>query len=456
LYFNTLIRYGFLTAAITLAWVSDAKAVAIPLFGTGTNANNVVQPAGTPDPHYTVSYGPPSVTGPAVVDSFHGDPDPGGAWVADQPNAAWISVANAIEGLPAGVQIGYTTTFDLTGLDPATVSISIRWAVDDSGTGVFLNGVQIPGSAVPRNGSGPTTEPWAHFTALTLDSQHQTFLPGKNTLAFVQDASDGVVDGVIVQISGTATPFAVTLPQINPGGIVPIYSLSTTIQPGSWISIYGTNLASAPATWNGDFPKTLGGTSVNINNKAAYLWYVSPGQLNVQAPDDPATGPVSVEVTTANGKATGSVTLASVNPSFSLLDAQHVAGIILRLDGTGAFGSGPGSYDVIGPTGRTLGFQTHAVKAGDIISLFGVGFGPTDPPVPAGQVISVQGGAKLTNPVTVLIGNAPVTPSFAGLTQAGLYQLNLTVPAGIGSGELALVAQTGGVQTQASVILSAE
>jgi uncharacterized protein (TIGR03437 family) len=52
------------------------------------------------------------------------------------------------------------------------------------------------------------------------------------------------------------------------------------------VSIYGTNLASGTTIWNGDFPVSLGGTSVEIDGKPAYLEFVSPGQINLQAPDD--------------------------------------------------------------------------------------------------------------------------------------------------------------------------
>ncbi|HUE01743.1 MAG TPA: hypothetical protein VMR62_19380, partial [Bryobacteraceae bacterium] len=76
-------------------------------------------------------------------------------------------------------------------------------------------------------------------------------------------------------------------PSISPGGVVPIYSTVNTIEPGEWVTIYGTNLASQTAFWNGDFPTTLGGTSVRIDGKAAYLMFVSPGQINVQASSSP-------------------------------------------------------------------------------------------------------------------------------------------------------------------------
>src|SRR6202034_3396233 len=137
---------------------------------------------------------------------------------------------------------------------------------------------------------------------------------------------------------------------------------------------------------NGNFPTSLGGTTVTINGKAAYLSFVSPGLINLQAPNDTAIGTVPVVVTTANGSATSNVTLAQFGPSFLLLDAKHVAGIILRSDGSGAYGGGP--YDIIAPTGTSLGYKTVSAKASDTIVLFGTGFGPTTPAVSAGQAFS--------------------------------------------------------------------
>ncbi len=240
-------------------------------------------------------------------------------------------------------------------------------------------------------------------------------------------------------------------PSITPGGVVPIYSSVNTIQPGSWISIYGSNLAVAPASWNGDFPALLGGTSVTINGKAAYLWYVSPGQINAQAPDDPTIGIVNVTVKTAGGTATSTVTLAQFGPSFSVFAGGHVAGIILRTDGSGAYGGG--TYDILGPTGTSLGFPTVAAKAGDTLELFGVGFGPTNPTVLAGQVYS--GVAAATNSVQLLINNIPVLPGFTGIVEAGLYQINVVqLPAGLGTGDVPLLATVGGVQTPTGVVIS--
>jgi uncharacterized protein (TIGR03437 family) len=241
-------------------------------------------------------------------------------------------------------------------------------------------------------------------------------------------------------------------PRITSGGVVPIFNSSTTIQPGSWVSIFGNNLATGTATWNNDFPLTLGDISVTIDGKLAYLWYVSPTQINLQAPDDGNTGKsVNVVVTTPTGIATSTVTLGQFGPSFSVLDGKHVAGIILRSDGSGAYGGG--TYDILGPTGTSLGYKTVAARAGDTLELFGIGFGPTNPVVLAGKAFT--GAAQTTSSVVVSINGNTLNPTFAGLTSAGLYQINLVqIPAGVGSGDVALLATVSGTQTQTGVLLS--
>jgi uncharacterized protein (TIGR03437 family) len=256
--------------------------------------------------------------------------------------------------------------------------------------------------------------------------------------------------------ASASLPLIITTPGVNlsiaPGGVVPIDSTMNTIQPGEWISIYGSNLGVGQWTWNGDFPEALGGASVTINGKPGYLSYVSPSQINLQAPDDTTVGSVPVVVQTVNGTVTAAVTLAQTAPSFCLLNGAHVAGIILRSDGSGAYGGG--TYDIIGPTGNSFGYPTVAAKAGDAISLFAVGFGPTSEVVPSGQPFS--GAAPTGLAVTLLINKANVVSTFTGLSSAGLYQINLTVPAGLTSGDVPIEAIVGGAQTPSGNLISLE
>jgi uncharacterized protein (TIGR03437 family) len=243
-----------------------------------------------------------------------------------------------------------------------------------------------------------------------------------------------------------------TAPVITPGGVVPVYSSVPVIQPGSWVSIYGTNLANGTFFWSGNFPTSLGSTSVTIDNKPAYLWFVSPTQINLQAPDDTATGLVSIAVTTASGTKASTVTLAPQGPSFLLLgDNKHVVGEIATPNGTGAYANG--TYDLVGPS-DTFSYSTRPVNPGETLVLYGVGFGPTTPHVPAGQNPTV---VALTNsPITVTIGGVRANFAFAGInTEAGLYQINVVVP-NTPSGDQALQATVNGVLTPAGPVVTVQ
>lgn len=243
-----------------------------------------------------------------------------------------------------------------------------------------------------------------------------------------------------------------TSPKIYPNGIVTAGSSVPIIEPGSWVSIYGSDLASGTFVWNGDFPTSLGRVSVTINSKPAYLWFVSPTQINLQAPDDPTTGLVTVVVNTPDGSASSTVTLSPYAPSFSLLgDGRHVAAEIATPNGTGAYFNG--TYDLAGPL-NAFSYSTRPVKAGETLILYGTGFGPTNPRAPAGQVKS--SGSPTTSPVTVTIGGVAANVAFAGMTQAGLYQLNVTVPAGPGSGDEAIQATVNGIQTQQGAVVTVQ
>jgi uncharacterized protein (TIGR03437 family) len=232
--------------------------------------------------------------------------------------------------------------------------------------------------------------------------------------------------------------------------IVPLDGTQAVIQPGEWISIFGTNLAAEPMAWKGDFPTSLGGTSVEIDGRPAFLQFVSSGQINAQAPDDTTRGLVSVVVTTGGVKATSYVTLSDFAPAFTLLDTKHVSAIILRRNHSGAFGGG--TYDILGPTGNSFGYPTVAARAGDKVELFAVGLGPTTPAVAAGAPFS--GAAPIKSKISLTINNLEVKPHFVGLSSAGVYQINFRVPFGLGEGDVPIRAVVGSMQTQPGAVFS--
>ncbi len=144
-------------------------------------------------------------------------------------------------------------------------------------------------------------------------------------------------------------------------------------------------------------------------------------------PDDPAIGPVPVLVTTAAGGVGSSFTLnyAQFSPGFFPATAPYI--VAQHADNSYVTASAP-------------------AVPGEVIILWGGGMGPASPSVPAvGQVF--LGANPLANTVLVTIGGQAASLDFAGVVGAGLVQINAHVPAGIGSGDQAVVATVGGVSS---------
>jgi uncharacterized protein (TIGR03437 family) len=89
-------------------------------------------------------------------------------------------------------------------------------------------------------------------------------------------------------------------------------------------------------------------------------------------------------------------------------------------------------------------------KAGDILSLFGTGFGPASGAPEAGAVFT--GAYPANHPVTVSIGGAAAQVLWAGPVAPGLYQINIVVP-NVGGGDQAVGASVLGVSTQSGALL---
>lgn len=62
--------------------------------------------------------------------------------------------------------------------------------------------------------------------------------------------------------------------------------------------------------------------------------------------------------------------------------------------------------------------------------------------------------SRLAYPVTVYIGGMQAKVTWAGLSAAGLCQLNVTVPASLADGDAGVVAEIAGARTQANVFLT--
>jgi uncharacterized protein (TIGR03437 family) len=113
----------------------------------------------------------------------------------------------------------------------------------------------------------------------------------------------------------------------------------------------------------------------------------------------------------------------------------------------------PSDGAIINGTGNAeSGFTVSAAaKGGDVLELFGIGFRSTSPLVDASQLFSAA--YPTTNTVTVSIGGVSAPVSFAGLVGPGLYQINVSVPAGRGAGDQKVIATVDGVSSPSSALL---
>jgi uncharacterized protein (TIGR03437 family) len=306
---------------------------------------------------------------------------------------------------------------------------------------VATNGVRVPNSSTSQKTFRMAT------IYVTLDK-----MASADEMAFYDHAAT-LMDGLFSQrtmglghltttIRDIAPYIAPAKPEIHWVGQA---SGGFAISRNGWIEIKGAGLAPTSVgsglVWStalefaqGRMPTSLGGVSVKIGGKPAYVYFVSPNQVNVLAGLDSTTGIVNVEVT--NGSVTSDpfpVTKASASPSFfysgttSYIAALHA------------------DYSLLGPASMSVpGYTFTPARSGETILLYGGGFGAAI----GGTLLegaSTQSGV-LPNFPAVTIGGKSASVTFSGVVAPGLYQFNVVVPA-LTSGEAALVMRIGTTNT---------
>jgi uncharacterized protein (TIGR03437 family) len=246
-------------------------------------------------------------------------------------------------------------------------------------------------------------------------------------------------------VSGPANS---SLPAITAGGVASASQFGdfTSIAPGTWIEIYGSNLAADTRSWtNADFqganaPTSLDQTSVTIGGKAAFVGFISPGQLNVQVPSNVPAGLQLLSVTTPSGSsAPYIVNVNATQPgllapsSFAIGGKQYVVALF------------PDGATFALPSGAVSGLASRPARPGETITLWGIGFGPVIPDIPAGQIVLQTN--TLAAPLQIFIGGVPAQVTYSGLAPelVGLYQFNVVVPNVTGSDTVPLTFTLGGL-----------
>ncbi len=183
--------------------------------------------------------------------------------------------------------------------------------------------------------------------------------------------------------------------------------------------------------------------SVTIDGKPAYIYAITPGQINVQAPDTGA-GPVQVTVTAPGGTSTAFTTTAQLySPAFFTWPGNQ--SVATHADYTWAVSNG-----------TFPDTTTVPAKPGEIITLWGTGFGPTNPGVPAGQEPTALAPPIQAN-VNVTLGGFPIPVIAAVLSAyAAEYQIAIQIPVSMANGTYPLVATVNGVQSPSNVLLTVQ
>jgi len=237
----------------------------------------------------------------------------------------------------------------------------------------------------------------------------------------------GAFDAIIL----LADRIAVATPSITavstPGGF-------PDITQNGWIEIRGANLAPAGAgpsgtTWDEAvafesriLPDELGGVRVTINGKPAFVYFVSANQVNVLSPLDDTAGTVEIVLTSGGiSSAPFTANLRAAAPSFSLVGSTQYI-VATHAD-----------YSLVGPPSLSSpGYTFTPARGGETIVLYAFGLGLPATPLVNGA--STQFGSLPVFP-QVQIGGQTAAMSYAGAISPGLYQLNVTIPQNVTSGD---------------------
>jgi uncharacterized protein (TIGR03437 family) len=428
---------------ITYAFLAAMAPALLFAFSTGPDARHTAAPGDDPLGCATAGChtgslkgGPINAAGGAVTVSFSS----GSSYTPGQPVAVTVSVTdpvNRLHGFQMTARLGQTDA-----------ELSIRQAgrfsfTPESGVFVLCDGnlPRTPGGDCPAGfpvefieHSSPRTGTWTFtWTPPSTDQGPVHFYVAGN--AVNGDGRNGPQDHVYTAsfVLQPASACGLSLPVITKARSALGFGGYNFFTSGSFLEITGSNLAGSTREWLGpDFdgdkaPTSLDGVSVSINGKPGFISYISPAQINVQAPDDTATGPVGITVTNCSGtSAPSTLTRSSAAPGMLApgLDLSPFFNVNGRQYLVATFG--PQAL-YVGDTTLVPGGFSQPAKPGDSIWLYGIGFGDVQGSAP-GLIAPARTVLKV--PVTISFGQTPADITYKGFYPSfvGLDLFVITVP----------------------------
>jgi len=345
-----------------------------------------------------------------------------------------------------------------SGSTGATLAAPLVVKIADS-SGAAVPGVIVSFTVNPA--SAATVSPSPAITLNDGTASATVILGATAGTATVKVSATGLSSVVTFSVAAISP----TAPAISAGGVASAGLSTPSVQalvPNAIATIFGARFApdgtarqAGPDDLvNGNLPTNLAGVCVGFGANPlgavrAPVFAVYPGQINFQVPSLPA-GASTVSVTTncdtpqSETSSAVPVTVQATAPEFFYFvhngSGHNPIAAINAVTGT-----------FIGASGLLAGVSVAPAKPGDILTLFGTGFGATDPAFDAGVLPGAA--ARVTAPVSISFGGANLDPSdilYVGVSQnAGLYQVNLRVPNGVTNGDQSLVITVGGASSPA-------
>ena len=411
--------------------------------------------------------------------------------------------------LPVDVPAGSTT---LTVAVANTVSAPFNLTLDtyapglisSSGTGTILtaNGTRVTVAAPAKPGDtlsafavglGPTSPATPAGPAAAANRTVTTptlTIGGVNANVIFAGAAPGQVGlyqinfTVPAGVQGTV-PVALSIGGKSSNTVaLPLYGISAivsnasfgssgTAAPGTIVSLFANGLGSADQT--SGFPGTVfQNVSVSFNGTAAPLFHLvaTQGQIDLLVPLElPESGTVNVQVNTPAGSTPNfPLKMSPASPGMYFIadpDTKNRFNALAQFNGTAWL-------DLPASTAAALKIPACAANTnpaslcgkpantGDILVLYGTGFGratpkgdPNGATLRTGTVAPADGSTiyQTVSTPSITIADVPAPVLFSGLSPgfAGLYQINLQVPAGISGDDLPLVVTQAGATDRRTI-----
>jgi uncharacterized protein (TIGR03437 family) len=321
-------------------------------------------------------------------------------------------------------------------VSPQTVTLAVADAFRSAATDVAIN---LSGSLISTS---PITGGQLQWTASVLPGANwltvsPTSGTGSGPLKISVNAaglSRGAYVGLVTVQSSDTIPQAIQIPVTFVVGtsqttvvnaVANGASYAQAFAPGMLLAVFGAQLS--PITRSANvlpLPLDISGVSATVNGVSAPLYYVSPGQINVQVPYETGKG-VAILGVNNNGQVA----------SFPFTVAPAAPGLFTAPDGslTPSASAKQGAAAIAFLTGD-----------GDTTTFAITGASP-----PTGTSTSRLPRPKL--PVTVTVGGVAAAVSFAGtpIGLVGVSQVNFTLAATTPLGDQAVIVTVGGIRTQA-------